>query len=180
MLDKMIKDTVSRNTITVGIYRHFKGGYYVVLNLATIESTGAEVVIYQSLQDGRMWVRPSSVFCEIVPEGKENPTGQKYRFEHVSQFNNQLSMVSTDNLVKELLSRSDCPMELLISQNSDKVWREDYLVGRYDETYVTEHVTAKDFNIMNVYDSMERASQAIENHPNLSILKRVFIKQDFD
>lgn len=168
------------NINTMSIYRHFKGGYYVVQSLATIESTGEEVVIYQSLQDGRVWVRPSSVFRELVPEDKENPTGQKYRFEKVTTFNNQLNMVSTESLVKELLSRSDCPIEFLTPQNSDKVWREEYLVGRYVESYVTEHITAEDFNIFNVYDSLERATLAVRDTPNLHILKRVFIKQDFD
>lgn len=164
----------------MNIYRHFKGGYYVVQSLATIESTGEEVVIYQSLQDGRVWVRPVSVFTELVPEDKENPTGQKYRFEHVTKFNNQLNMVSTDNLVKELLSRSDCPVEFMTPTNSDKVWREEYLVGRYENVFVDVDNSYEDFFVRNIFDNLERAVKFVHDNPNTKILKRVYIKQDFD
>lgn len=181
MLDKMIEDTLSTTGInTMSIYRHFKGGYYVVKSLATIESTGEEVVIYQSLQDNRVWVRPVSVFTELVPEDKENPTGQKHRFERVTKFNNQLNMVSTDSLVKELLSRSDCPIEFLTSSKSDKIWREMYLVGIYEEHYIDAEHVAEDFNTFNVYDDLERAVLNARANPNFSILRRVYIKQDFD
>lgn len=180
MLNEMIEQTISRSPNTMNIYRHFKGGYYVVQSLATIESTGEEVVIYQSLQDGRVWVRPLAVFSELVPEDRVNPTGQKYRFERVTTFNNQLKMVSTENLVKELLSRSDCPVEFLTPHNSDKVWREEYLVGRFEYNYIDENHTAEYFNAFNVYDELERAVLYARANPNLTILKKVYIKQDFD
>lgn len=180
MLNEMIEETMNRSLNTLSIYRHFKGGYYVVQSLASIESTGEEVVIYQSLQDGRVWVRPLTSFRELVPEDKENPTGQKYRFERVTTFNNQLSMVSTENLVKELLSRSDCPIEFLTPQNSNKVWREEYLVGRFEYNYIDENNTAEYFNAFNVYDELERAVLYARANPNLTILKKVYIKQDFD
>lgn len=42
------------------ILRHVKtGGLYKVLGPATIEATGANVVVYRSLQDGRVWIRPT-------------------------------------------------------------------------------------------------------------------------
>ena len=179
MLNEMIEQTMNRNLNTMSIYRHFRGGYYVVQSLAYIESTGEEVVIYQSLQDGRVWVRPLSSFRELVPEDKENPTGQKYRFERVSNFNNQLNMISTEELVKELMTRDDCPANLL-SQDSSKVWREEYLVGRYYEIYIDSNTTQQEFNVFNVYDSLERATLAVRDNPNFRILKRTFIKQDFD
>lgn len=180
MLNEMIEQSLSGKLTTMNIYRHFKGGYYVVQSLATIESTGEEVVIYQSLQDGRVWVRPLSVFHELVPADKENPTGQKYRFEKVTKFNNQLNMISTEELVKELLSRSDCPIEFLTPTNSDKVWREEYLVGRYEEFFVDAETTVEDFNSFRGYDSLERAILFARANPNLSILKCMYIKQDFD
>lgn len=178
MLNEMIEQTMSRNPNTMNIYRHFKGGYYVVQSLATIESTGEEVVIYQSLQDGRVWVRPLAVFSELVPEDKVNPTGQKYRFERVTKFDNQLNMVSTESLVKELLSRSDCPIEL--QTTSDKVWREEYLVGRFEYNYIDEDHTAEYFNALNVYDDLERAKLYVRDNPNLIVLRKVYIKEDFD
>lgn len=179
MLNELIEKTLESGIDIMHIYRHFKGGYYVVQSLASIESTGDEVVIYQSLQDGRVWVRPVSSFNELVPENTPNPTGQKYRFERVSEFNNQLKMVSTENLVKELLSRSDCPPEFA-NFNPDKIWRVEYLVGYYEELLIDFQIPYEDFNVLNIYDGLDRAIQYVKDHPRTSILKRVFIKQDFD
>ena len=45
------------------IYKHFKGDYYVVEGFATYSETEEECVIYRSLyDDGKMWVRPLSLF----------------------------------------------------------------------------------------------------------------------
>lgn len=49
-------------------YRHFKGGTYVVLNHATLESDLTDVIVYQSLIDGRIWVRPKEEFFGWVTE----------------------------------------------------------------------------------------------------------------
>lgn len=184
MLEKMVSQVVSSSDLdihTLNIYRHFKGGYYIVQSIATVEAdrNGEQVVIYQSLQDGRVWTRPVSSFIEPVPEDKPNPTGQKLRFERVTKFNNQLNMISTEELVKELLSRDDCPTELQVSL-SDKVWREEYLVGRYDTRYVDHETSYEDFLLVNIFDSLERAIPYARNHPNTEILKRICIKQDFD
>lgn len=184
MLNEIVSDFVSNidtGIHTMNIYRHFKGGYYIVQSIATVEADrdGEQVVVYQSLQDGRVWVRPLSVFQEPVPKDKPNPTGQKLRFERVTKFNNQLNMISTEELVKELQSRDDCPIELQTSL-SDKVWREEYLVGRYDMRYVDKDHSYEDFLLTNVFDSLERAIPYARNHPNTQILKRVCIKQDFD
>lgn len=40
-------------------------------------------VIYKSLYDEIVWARPYDMFMSEVPEGKENPSGQKHRFELV-------------------------------------------------------------------------------------------------
>ena len=180
MLNNLIEEAMNKGIDTMRIYRHFKGGYYVVQAVASIESTGEEVVIYQSLQDSRVWVRPISSFRELVPADKENPTGQKYRFERVSNFNNQLSMASTEELVKELLKRDDCPVNFLLSDNSPKIWREEYLVGRYDMRFIDVDNSQEDFLVRNIFDNLERAVKFVHDNPNTQILKRVCIKQDFD
>lgn len=166
---------------TMNIYRHFKGGYYVVLSQATVEETGEQVVIYQSLQDGRVWTRPLSVFLEPVPSDKENPTGQTMRFERVTNFNNQLNMIPTDKLMTELLSRDDCPSELQ-SLDPDKVWREEYLIGMFRDVYVDREHTHEDFFFQKSADTFEEAVEKLKNmgDTRMQILKRVYIKQDFD
>lgn len=185
-LPSMVEATISESIpLTYGIYRHFRGGYYVVQSVATVESTGEQVVIYQSLQDGRVWTRPLSEFQEPVPGYKDNPTGQRLRFEKVTNFNNQLNMIPTEELVNELLKRNDCPPELSIAQKSERVWREDFLVGRFRSYPVLTDMgqdTVTDFDVETVFNTMEEAVSRVKrvNKTSLEILKRVFIKQDFD
>ena len=166
---------------SMNIYRHFRGGYYVVISQATVEATGEAVVIYQSLQDGRVWTRPISSFLEPVPEDKDNPTGQALRFERVTDFNNQLSLIPTEVLLKELLSRGDCPVEVQTALNSDRVWRTEYLIGRFREVYVDPKTTNEDFFFEKCADTLEEAKEKLEKlgDHRLSILMRTYIKQDF-
>ena len=54
-------------SIKPGRYRHFKGGEYQVLGLARHSETGEDYVVYQALYGQRgIWVRPASMWCEIV------------------------------------------------------------------------------------------------------------------
>jgi hypothetical protein len=48
-----------------GRYRHYKGGLYELLCSATLESDLSEMVVYRAA-DGRVWVRPASVFFETI------------------------------------------------------------------------------------------------------------------
>ena len=164
------------------IYRHFKGGYYIVHSIARLEQNmDEEVVVYQSLQDGQVWTRPVSSFLEPVPEDKPNPTGQKMRFEKVTDFNNQLNLIPTDKLMSELLSRVDCPPELQ-TLNPEKVWRNEYLIGMFKEVYIDSQTTREDFFFEKCADTFEEAVDKLKkmNDPRLSILLRTYIKQDFD
>ncbi|MBV7413283.1 Uncharacterized protein conserved in bacteria [Aeromonas encheleia] len=49
-----------------GRYRHFKGGHYRVLTLATHTETQESLVIYQSEQDGAVYARPVAMFMEWI------------------------------------------------------------------------------------------------------------------
>lgn len=64
------------------IFRHFKGDYYLMMDVVTHSETGEAMVLYKALYgDCGLYVRPYDLFTEEVPADKENPTGQKYRFE---------------------------------------------------------------------------------------------------
>lgn len=67
------------------IYRHFKGNYYFVENIACDSETNERMVVYKPLyerEDGNyIWVRPEKMFLEEIPERPDNITGQKHRFE---------------------------------------------------------------------------------------------------
>ena len=66
------------------VYRHFKGNYYFVENVAFDSETKERIVVYKPLytrEDGRsIWVRPEKMFLEEIPERPDNITGQKNRF----------------------------------------------------------------------------------------------------
>lgn len=64
------------------IYRHFKGDYYLVEDIARDSETGEEMVIYRKLYgDGGLWIRPKSMFLEPVDREKYPDADQTYRFE---------------------------------------------------------------------------------------------------
>ena len=69
------------------VYRHFKGIYCFVENIAYDSETQERMVVYKPLyprEDGRLiWVRPEKMFLEEIPERPDNITGQKVRFELV-------------------------------------------------------------------------------------------------
>ena len=55
-----------------GIYKHFKGNEYKVLNIAKNSETLEYMVVYQALYgSGDIWVRPLNIFLEnIEKDGK--------------------------------------------------------------------------------------------------------------
>lgn len=76
------------NQVKIGrVYRHFKGNFYFVENVAYDSETKERMVVYKPLynrEDGRtIWVRPEKIFLEEIPERPDNITGQKTRFELV-------------------------------------------------------------------------------------------------
>lgn len=55
------------DTIKLGVYRHFKGNEYEVLAVATHSETLEPMVVYRALYgDGAVWVRPLSMWNEVV------------------------------------------------------------------------------------------------------------------
>ncbi len=64
------------------VYRHFKGDYYLVEDVAKHSETGEDHVIYRKLyDDGALWIRPLSMFLEKVDKEKYPDSDQDYRFE---------------------------------------------------------------------------------------------------
>ena len=70
------------------VYRHFKGNYYFVENVALDSENKERVVIYKAIydrDDSPIWVRKEKMFLEEIPERPDNITGQKHRFELVEE-----------------------------------------------------------------------------------------------
>lgn len=59
--------------IKLGKYRHFKGMEYEVIGIAKHSETLEEMVVYKALYgDGDIWVRPVSMWNEVVErDGKQ-------------------------------------------------------------------------------------------------------------
>ena len=65
-----------------GVYKHFKGDYYLVLDIATHSETDEEYVVYRALYgENKLYIRPKDMFLEEVDHAKYPDVEQKYRFE---------------------------------------------------------------------------------------------------
>lgn len=75
-----------RKIETNRIYRHFKGNFYYVKEIAISSETLEEFVVYQAMYgDNKTYIRPLDMFLETIDENREdNITKQKYRFELVN------------------------------------------------------------------------------------------------
>ena len=54
-----------------GIYKHFKGDYYLVEDIATNSEDNTPYVIYRALyEDTRLYIRPLEMFLSEVDKSK--------------------------------------------------------------------------------------------------------------
>ena len=66
----------------LGIYKHFKGNLYEVVAVAKHSETLEDMVVYKALYgDGDVWVRPLSMWDEVV----ERDGNQFKRFELIEE-----------------------------------------------------------------------------------------------
>jgi len=63
----------------LGIYQHYKGDYYCVLEIAQHSETEEKMVLYQAMYgDFKLWVRPVAMFFEMVEfNGRQQ---ERFRF----------------------------------------------------------------------------------------------------
>ena len=70
-----------------GIYKHFKGDYYLVEEIAKDCETLEDVVIYRKLyEDGSCWVRSLKDFMGKVNHEKYPNVEQVYNFELIEPY----------------------------------------------------------------------------------------------
>lgn len=61
-------------------YRHYKGGLYEVIDSGVTHTESGEIlVVYRSLEDGKVWARPLSIFFgEAIVDGKRVPRFEEH------------------------------------------------------------------------------------------------------
>ncbi len=65
-----------------GIYKHFKGDYYIVEGVGIHSETKEKYIIYRALYgNSELYIRPYDMFCSKVDKQKYPKVTQEYRFE---------------------------------------------------------------------------------------------------
>lgn len=65
-----------------GIYRHFKGDYYLLIDIAIHSEIKEKYVVYRGLYgDNELYIRPFDMFFSEVDKEKYPEVKQQYRFE---------------------------------------------------------------------------------------------------
>lgn len=55
--------------ITIGkTYKHYKGNLYKIIAQAKHSETCEDMIVYQSVTDGKTWVRPAGMWNEVVDD----------------------------------------------------------------------------------------------------------------
>lgn len=62
------------------IVQHFKGGFYKIIAIGTNTETEEKMIVYQSLKDKRVWIRPYEMFISKVDRKKYPNAYHPYRF----------------------------------------------------------------------------------------------------
>lgn len=154
-----------------GAYRHFKGDYYLLLNILHDASNYGEYVCqYLNILHPEVgyYARPLSEWFSDVSKRTDNLTGQSTRFERVSSFDSLDSCTVTE-IIANLVSRPDSPLSAAdVEGYNQTVCYADYVVGR-------EMLDPHGVYIAKVFDTYE---EALENFGNksLDVYKRTYIK----
>ena len=173
--------------VTIGLYRHFKGGYYYVTGLSK-NALDEETVMVNYFNvchpEYGACVRPLESFIatpeddgRAIKDRPDNVTGQSMRLERVQDLNFQLGSVSTEQIIGELRRRTDSPIhELDIEGLQSRIFSKDYIVG---EAYVETADAPQGVYTLSSFETEEEAKNYFDTHKhtrNTRVFKRTFIE----
>lgn len=164
----------------MGLYRHFKGGYYFLMNVLRNEDGEYPLLQYVDIFHPELgyFARPVPQWNEDVSDRKDNMTGQIYRFERVVSIDNGISNFTTEQLMRELQVRENSPLQDLdIEEVSGRVFSRDYCIG---EAYEETEDYPQGVSVNEVFDTKEEAFKYMNTHAKnrrFKIFRRVFIEE---
>lgn len=168
----------------LGLYRHFKGEYYMLQNVVKNAVTDELMSYYFNIlhPEYGFFVRPVREWFDTTTEDgpiidrRDNVTGQRHRFEKVMSIDDQVKNLSTCQLINELVSRKDSPLhELDLKEIESRVFSRDYIVG--EKHYETEDFP-RGVSTLAVFSSSEEAYECCSKYPTprFGVFKRTFIE----
>lgn len=64
-----IKYHIDMEDIKIGkIYKHYKGNLYRVIGIGKHSETTEDMVIYQSIKNNQIWIRPINMWNNVIDE----------------------------------------------------------------------------------------------------------------
>lgn len=182
-------------TVEKGVYKHFKGKYYLVTDTAISCDELETLVVYRPLNNPELiYTRKLSEFLsDIDPDREDNVEHQEKRFKKVSDVNDlgALKSFTTEQLLTELGKRSDSPLAALDIKGlvNKRIAYEDYIYAVVGELldknpksptygksvkYVSDWVSFSDLE-----SAKEFVSKSPHKHnPRRKIYKRVLTEVD--
>lgn len=176
---------MNKPVVKPGLYRHFKGQYYFVQNVAKDAVRDLWMCYYFNVchPEYGVFVRPVEEWYSTdtdkgsISDRPDNITGQTCRFERVEDLNFQVSSISTSQLLRELSIRQDSPIRDLDIEGAEAlVFSRDYVVGRP----VSDEQNGNYLSFWNAFSTKEEAVKHMFKNPiGNSLFKRVLLKEDF-
>lgn len=77
---------MGRELVKDGLYKHFKGNVYQILELAQHTESADVLVVYKNVETDVVWARPLEMFDSLVDKDKYPEVEQLYRFELIGVF----------------------------------------------------------------------------------------------
>ncbi|MFR1517944.1 MAG: DUF1653 domain-containing protein [Clostridia bacterium] len=96
-----------------GIYRHYKGGIYEVIDTAKHSETLEELVVYRNISTDACWVRPVSMWSETVFHHGRNVLRFQYTASDIDDMDSKRLFQTIEDIVElgemyDALSDDNC------------------------------------------------------------------------